>query len=471
MKVCFIDLPGWDKTVPNAGIAYMASSLMERGHYVKIIDLNLNTKDVEKRLSETHEYDIVGISIKSFAIRSALEVSKIVKNENLIWGGPHITVDGYNFLSRDEVLGIGGVVGEAEETIIEIAEAFENNKGLQDIRGVIYRDVDRIVVNPIREFVRDLDSLPYPNYEVFDSFNGTIEDYPLFTSRGCPHSCIFCCAGLLSGKKWRTREPSSVLHELEFAKSKYNSKRFLVLDDNFTLDMNRAKEICRLLIEHRLNMEFSCPNGIRADRLDDELAGLMKEAGCTSVGLGIESAVPEVFAAIKKSESLDVITSAISILKKHEIIVGGYFIIGLPGDNLERVKSGVKLAKKMGLSSTVWAHLSPYPKTGVWEWLSQNGRMLCDWEDAPHSPSHANIIFETDDFSQKERIDALNLANVRCRTWALLNPDESFVYNAFKMLKLVLKYDARNIFLHLFYALRNIGSIVRIYGHQRITKP
>jgi len=470
VKVCFIDLPGWDKVILNVGIAYMASSLMEKGHYVKVIDLNLNTKDVEKRLSETREYDIVGISIKSFAIRSALEVAKMVENENLIWGGPHITLDGYNFLSRDEVPGIGGAVAEAEGTIVEIAEAFENNKGLQDIKGVIYRDEDGIVVNPARKFVPDLDSLSYPNYEVFDSLNGTIENYPLLTSRGCPYSCIFCCAGLLSGKKWRAREPFNVLRELEFAKSKYNSRRFRVLDDNFTLDTNRAKEICRLLIEHKLNMEFSCPNGIRADYLDDELAGLMKEAGCTLVGLGIESAVPEVFAAIKKGESLDAITSAISILKKHKITVSGYFIIGLPADNLERVKSGVKLAKKMGLSSTVWAHLSPYPKTGVWEWLNQNGRMLCDWEDAPHDPSHANIVFETDDFSQKERIDALNLANVRCRTWALLNPDESFVHMAFKMLKLVLKYDARNIFLHLFYALRKIESIIRIYGHQRITK-
>jgi len=471
MKFCFIDLPRVDKAVPNAGLAYMASSLMQKGHSVKVIDLNLNSKGVERRLSESTKYDVVGISIKSFAIRSVLEVCKMVKNKNLIWGGPHITIDGCNFLSKDDVPGIGGVAGEAEETIVEIAEAFENNKGIQDIRGVIYRDVDRIVVNPIREFVRDLDSLPYPNYEVFDSFNGTIEDYPLFTSRGCPYSCIFCCAGLLSGKKWRAREPSNVLHELEFAKSKYNSKRFLVLDDNFTLDTIRAKEICHLLIKHGVNMEFSCPNGIRADRLDDELASLMKKAGCTSVSFGIESAVPEVFTAIKKGESLDAITNAISILKKHKIGVGGYFIIGLPRDNLERVKSGVKLVKKMGLSSTVWAHLSPYPKTEVWEWLSRNARMLCDWEDAPHNPSHFNIVFETDDFSRKERIEALNLANVRCRTWALMNPDESFIRNAFKMLKLILKYDAKNIFVHLFYALRNFKSIIRIYVHQRITKP
>lgn len=160
---------------------------------------------------------------------------------------------------------------------------------------------------------------------------------------------------------------------------------FHILDDNFTLDMNRAKAFCRLLIEHKIDMEWDCSNGIRADRVDEELAALMKEAGCQWVGLGIESIDPEISPTVKKGESLDDIKLAISIFKKNKIGVIGYFIIGLPGDNLERVKSSVKLAKKWGLSSTFWAHLAPYPKTEVWEWVNQNGKVINNWEKSPHS--------------------------------------------------------------------------------------
>ena len=102
MKVCLIDLPGMDQSVPNIGIAYLASSLIEAGHYVKVVDLN-NPEDMEKRLQEASHYDMVGISTKSFAWRNALEVSKMIKNENLVFGGPHITLDGYNFFSENAI--------------------------------------------------------------------------------------------------------------------------------------------------------------------------------------------------------------------------------------------------------------------------------------------------------------------------------------------------------------------------------
>ena len=460
MKICFIDLPRADKKTPNIGIGYLASSLMEKGHHVKVIDLNFDSEHIEERLAETSNYDIVGISLKSFAIPFALEVSRMVKSRHLIWGGPHITVDGQNFLSRDSNRGIG-VVGEGEQTILELVDAIEHDKGLQDIKGIIYKDKDRLVVNPPRAFNADLHFLPYPNYEVFDFFKGTMELYPLITSRGCPYSCIFCCASLVSGKKWRHRKPIEVIEELEFAKSRYNSTGFVVHDDNFTMDINRAKEICRLLIERKINMDWVCSSGVRADRLDDELAALMKMSGCTQVALGIESIDPEIFPTIKKGENLDDIKRAVVLLKKHKIRVLGFFIIGLPGDNLERTKSSIELAKNLGLSTTFWGHLAPYPGTKVWDWVKGDTKIIGAWEEARFTihAQEESVVFETSDFSREDRLRAYYLANVKSKCYdQLFEPEKSVIYNAIHILRLIIKYDAKNILRHFPHALRAIRS-------------
>ena len=338
----------------------------------------------------------------------------------------------------------------------------QNNKRLQDIKGLIYKEKGSILINPAREFIADLDSLPYPNYEVFDTFNGTMDAYPLITSRGCPYSCIFCCASLVSGTKWRARKPSCVIEELEWAKSKYNTSTFMVLDDNFTLDVKRAKEICRLLIEHNINMAWSCENGIRADRLDDELVALMKESGCTNVCLGIESVDPEIFPIVKKGESLDDIRHAIDILKKHKLSSAAFFIVGFPGDNLKKVKSSVKLVKKLGLSSASWSNLIPYPKTEVSEWVNHNAKMIRDYTGTyMHGP---NVVFETEDFSEKERIYAHYLVRVKFKAWGiLLDPKKPFICNAFYVLRLIMKYDPENLLSHLVFALGRIRSVLRLY--------
>jgi len=480
MKFCLIELPGVDKGWMNIGLGYLASSLMKKGHFVKVIDLNNNEIDIEKRLKECSEYDAVGISIKSFAIRNAIKLSRMIKNDlkckYVMCGGPHISVDGYNFLLQNENFDVG-VVGEGEETIVEIAEAIENNKGFHDIKGIIYRDKDKVVVNPVRGLNVDLDLLPYPNYEVFDSYKGTITQYPLVTSRGCPYSCIFCGAGVISGKKWRARSPLSVIEELATAKSKYHPKMFSILDDNFTFDKNRAKEICRLLIEHKINMKWMCSNGIRADRIDEELATLMKESGCSHVGVGIESIDPEIFPTIKKGESLDDIKQGIEILKKSKIRVSGYFIIGFPGDNLERTKSSIELAKKLGLFSMSWALLSPYPKTEVWEWIKQNGRILKNWEDVVHSHQQkGDIVFETDDFSLQERIDAYRIVHVKLKYYYnVIDNEKSLIQNVFNIMKIIIRYDTKNILLHsvyiLAYVVRNIKFVRRFYRKRSTRNP
>ncbi len=455
MRISLIDPPGIVKGL-NVGLGYLASSLAKQGHQVRVVDLNNNTQNIAGRLTKIRDSDIIGISVKSSTAQISGKIAKAIGRKDLICGGAHITIDGHTFLKTNANFK-AGVTGEGEETLIELIEAMESRLDFRDIKGIIFRDGEEVAVNQKRHFIDDLDSLPNPNYEVFDSFKGTIAHYPLVTSRGCPRSCMYCCVGEVSGKKWRPRTPERIIEELELAKSKYKTRSFEIIDDNFTQDMDRAKEFCRLLIERGLDLKWACYNGIRADRLDEELVALMKESGCNTISVGVESLDNDVFSKIGKGETLEHIRRGISILKKYKIEVEGSFIIGLPGDNLKKTIASIQLCKEMRFNKTMWNLFVPYPGTRAWHWVNTEAKVIRDWTEGFHFGVGIKPVFETEDFTEIERIRAYKLANINCNGYfALINTEKSLVANAFDITQLVLKYDARNVASHIFHVLKTV---------------
>ncbi len=466
MRICFIDPPGLVKGL-NTGLGYLASSLIQQGHQVKVLDLNNNARRVEERLCRVKDSDVIGISIKSSTAQISQRIAGKLGRKDLICGGSHATIDGSNFLRSGTNFGLA-VVGEGEETTLKLMNAIGKRSLLQDVEGIMFREDNEIVVNRRRGFITDLDSLPDPNYEVFDSFNGSVLHYPLVTSRGCPHNCSYCCVGEVSGKRWRHRTPERLVKELEFAKSNYGTKSFEILDDNFTYDMKRAKEFCQLMIDHEVDLKWACYNGIRADRLDEELVALMKEAGCRTVSIGVESLNNDVFNDIGKGETLDNVRCAVNLLNEHKIEVEGSFIIGLPGDTIERTMESIRLCKKMRFNKTVWNLFVPYPSTRAWDWVKANGRLLRDWTEGFHFGKEIKSVFETEDFKEAERIHAYKVANVNCRGYfALVDEQTSPVVNAVNITRLILRYDSRNFASHMFHLLKDASESrhrIREYG-------
>ncbi len=481
----------------------------------------------------------------------------------LIAGGPHVIVDGYNFMKENAIFDLA-VKGEAEIVFDELV----SGKDPKTIEGIIYRENGKVIENPTRKWITDLDSLPFPNYDNFDSINENggikeIENWPLVTSRGCPYSCSYCFDGhmlvqtdygmikikditndmkvitdkgrlkrvvrtfkhkysgkmlkisvegkeqiiatpnhkikvlrnnfemlradelkigdvvvevlsitsstsisgnqlLLStsskenllainsieeiyfsgdvynleveedhtytvngiavsncnvptviGRKFRTRSGKNILEELRYAQERYRSTEFKVLDDNFTLLMDRAKDICRLLIDEKLYMKWTCPNGIRADRLDEDLCHLMHEAGCYSMSIGVESGDPEVFEKINKGEKLGDVERGIRIAQAAGIQVHGFFIIGLVGSTVETDKRSIEFAKRMGISAS-WGVLVPYPGTPVWGQVlaDPNVRMLRDWKEGFHIGARPKVVFDTPEYPAEERVRMYYLANM-----------------------------------------------------------
>ena len=415
MKVVFVDPKGvWEGL--NNGVASIAAMIRDR-HDVHVIDFVNKAGGLEKRLEAVRDADIVGVSIKSFTLDESVMVAHKARAINpaakIVAGGPHVIVDGYNFMKENTIFDLA-VKGEAEMVFDELV----SGKDYRTIDGIIYRANGKVIENPTRKWITDLDSLPFPNYDDYDSINingksKEIENWPLVTSRGCPYSCSYCNVPTVIGRKFRTRSGKNILEELQYAREHYKSQEFKVLDDNFTLLMDRAKDICKLFIDEKLDMKWTCPNGIRADRLDEELCRLMKEAGCYSMSIGVESGDPDVFEKINKGEKLADVERGIRMAQSAGIQIHGFFIIGLVGSTPETDKRSIEFAKRMGISAS-WGILVPYPGTPVWGQVlaDPNVRMLRDWKEGFHIGARPKVVFDTPEYSAEERVRMYYTANM-----------------------------------------------------------
>jgi anaerobic magnesium-protoporphyrin IX monomethyl ester cyclase len=413
MKVLLIDPPGWQKHSVNLGLAYLSGSLSAAGADNLIVDLNNHAYPEERLKVFIRDYGtgIIGVSVKTATADASTELIRQLKAAfpqiTIIVGGPHITLCAKEFLEENEEIDLG-IVGEGERALVELVGILgEGGKDFSGIKGLCYRKEGAVVCNACE--APEISSLAFPSFQRIKDMDFTDFRYPLLTSRGCPHGCIFCCVGLISGRKWRGRQPEDVVNELVCAKEDYQVASFEITDDNFTLDINRAKKICRLIIKNKLNLHWWCHNGIRADVLDQELLCLMKKAGCTSIALGIESGDEKVFNNINKGEKLSDILRAVKMIKKAGIRCVGYFIVGLPGDSIESTKRTVRFQRGLGLSDYKYGMLVPYPGTKIWEMVKEKGRLLTDIKGIYHFGDNIKIPFETDKISRKTLEQCMHL--------------------------------------------------------------
>lgn len=416
MNILLINPPGWQKESINLGLSYLSAALKRAGYSTLILDLNRYEMSDWTLVQKVKDFapSIIGISVKTATANEGGRIAHVLSAEFhgavFIVGGPHVTICAENYMREFPVFHYA-IMGEGEQNIVELAEAIINNKPVIAIKGLVFRKDGQVIINNWSP-PGNLDDLPLPDLDSIEGFNWNGFRYPIVTSRGCPFQCTYCCVNKLTGsRKWRSRSAGNVLDELEYIVRNKGINVFEIWDDNFTLSIKRAKEICRGLIERKLNLSWYCHNGIRADRIDPELAYLMKKAGCTSIAFGIESGNPETFDSIKKGEPLSAVVNAVKIVKNAGIKAIGYFIIGLPGDTLERFIETVRFQRSLKLDHYVFGILIPYPKTEVWDIVQNSGTMLCDITRTQHfSNDIVPISFELHGFPKQDMIRAFYIA-------------------------------------------------------------
>jgi len=447
MKILLIDPPG-EQTGINAGLAWLSGSLGAQGIGHRVLDMVNGDPGDENLLEIASEYSpqYFGLSVKTATYHSSKRIAALLKSRfpetPILAGGPHATLYAEDLLS--EIPHLDAVItGDAEFSLPRLLKSSGPGSPVPEVGGLATRQ-NGGVRRTARELPRDLDDLPFPDFDGFIGLDLAGHPYPLVTSRGCPHGCIYCSVGKVSGRRWRRRSPESVVRELMRAKERWGFTEFEVLDDTFTHDVERAREICRLLSGNDLGMQWSCPNGIRADRVTPELLADMKKAGCHTVIFGVETANPEVFESLRKGEKLSDVERAVRMAGEAGLRTGGYFIIGLPGDTYESTLAGLDYARRIGLD---WAHfnlLAPYPGTGVWDMIESRGRFLDDWRATRHFGARPRPIFELDGYPAEEMAKAYRAVHTRQGLYHLVLPRGlPPTKRKAEIRKLRLKYDRR----------------------------
>jgi anaerobic magnesium-protoporphyrin IX monomethyl ester cyclase len=444
VDILLIDPAGAATHVPNVGLGYICGSLRRHNLTARVVDLNLRRDDPQRYLALSRKCALIGISVKANVYRQALEIAEHIKADSpgvpVVLGGPHISIVGERVMAENPSIDFC-IKGEAEESLPALFAALDQGDK-SHIQGLLWKKGGVIKAN-VRGHHESLDDLEFPEYSDFDSFEiiaqgfsgSTGLTYPLITSRGCPYRCIYCSVGMVMGRRFRARSPQNCLAELKKAQERFGTKSFMVLDDTFSQDIERASEFCRLLIDKDLASSWMCPNGVRADHFTRKLARLMKRAGCRLVTFGVESSDPKVLAGVKKGVKIEKIEEAVRIAKAEGFEVNCFFIVGLPGATIETDYASLNWVLRHGVRASFWM-LVPYEGTALWD--MKTGRMLDDYTRGSTFGPDAHVVYETDDYPAEERREFFCVGNYLSPGGRWI-PQESFPGGRFKFSVYVLK--------------------------------
>lgn len=348
--------------LPPYNLGILAATLLENNIDVKATDFNVENMDEFKSLIRAFQPDYVAIGVMSADVEDLKEIMREVRESTgakIILGGPHVNGSPQKVL--EELKPDAVVLGEADKILPKLI-----NEGIVQ---QIYKG---------NSFI-DPEELPMPAWHIFKVQRYSCPKLvsrrrpvaPLETSRGCPFRCTFC-AKTVYGPSFRPKSAEKVVAEMEHG-LKHGFKEFHIIDDGFSTNLVRAKKICDLILNRKLDVTWNLRNGMRADRSDEELFRKMKQAGCYRISFGVESGSQEILDSVKKGLKLETIEKTFKIAKEAGIETLGFFIIGLPGDNEENMKKTIAFAKKINPYIAKLGVFVPLPGTELYDDLKARG--------------------------------------------------------------------------------------------------
>lgn len=348
-------------------------------------------------ISDIQDYspDIVGLSSLTYEAPVTHEIARNIKELSkdckVVVGGPYPTSSPERVL-RDKNIDYV-VFGEGEETMGELVDEIEKGNDFSEVSGLVFSRNGEIVFTPPRDFIEDLDSYPFPAWDLID-----IESYftvekmnrvycrkeymSVFSSRGCPYNCVYCHR--IFGKKYRARSPENVVSEIETLYSNYGIREIDFIDDAFNIDAERAERICDLLIEKKLDLKITFPNGIRGDIINEKLLHKMKEAGTYRIVYGIETASPRLQKLIKKNINLKKMNEVISLTDELNILSHGFFMLGFPTETREEMQRTIDYAANSKLNTASFFTVNSFEGTELAN-MVKNLKIPIDYEQEEHN--------------------------------------------------------------------------------------
>ncbi len=371
---------------PPLGILSIAAFLRTNRYDIDVIDADINNQsfqDIENYIRQ-YQPTIVGITMTTLQCKTVFSLSELIKIKFpevvIVVGGVHPSALKAEILKQCPHIDIV-VIGEGEQTFLELLRTIENQGSLDSVDGICYQDSGMIRTTRPRKFIENLDSLPFPAFDLVSPISKYPGPYPvqsrptihIMASRGCPFGCQFC-SNPIWGKKVRFHSPEYILKEIEWLQTTFHVHEIFFQDDTFNLNRAWVEKICNGIISRGLNKNcvFKAPFRANNNLVSPELLNLLKHAGFWMIFYGVESGDSMVLKSINKNISLDELQRAFYLTKRAGIRTYASFMIGNLNETHSSIQNTIHFAKKIDPDYFGFAVTMPYPGSPLYEILEEN---------------------------------------------------------------------------------------------------
>lgn len=389
--------------LPPIGLGYLSKMLKKNAIETKIFHCVKDNIDILEIINyiKKEKVKIVGVTMCSndhYWLLNFVKELGAMHDISLVVGGPHATGLGKRLMGL--IPRIDFIIRtEGENAFPQLASYLLNQNvtesGLAAIPNLVWRCADgEVRENPI-ELPDDLDALGRPDWEQmhpreyskFSPHGGFAKSFPvaqLITSRGCPYSCRYCASYVMNGKKIRLRSPDSIVDEIEYLIKDHGVTEIHIEDDNFTFYKDHVVNLCTAIRNKNIKINLGLPNGVRLDKLDEDILKELKSAGFYFFSVGIESGSPSILKKMNKVLNLETVLEKISLIKKYNFRVKGFFMLGYPGETKDDIIKTINYAKSLELDQAFFGVYIPLPGTVEFKKLEEEGTIdinKCNWQD------------------------------------------------------------------------------------------
>ena len=385
------DMKQFGAVTEPLGLAYIAGYLISKNIRVRIIDApaeKMSGDDIVKSILNKGE-NIIGISMLTPSFGVVRDLCKKIRNEfkdyMIVLGGPHCTALPEKTLQEIPEADIT-CIGEGEQTMAEIAEK-DKNSDFGSIKGVCYRNGNKILRTEERPYIKELDTIPPParyllpmeKYHLTASrVEGDSYCPTIIVARGCPFSCTYCSRTF--GRTFRAHSVNRIVEEIQSLADMYQISQINIEADTLTAKKKFIKELCNAIIDSGLSKKVKWTCESRVDTVNEEILRLMRKAGCWHISYGVETGSQRLLDLINKSVTLKQIEDTFKITKRAGITIRGFFMLGLPTETREESIATIAFARKL---NPLWAQFTitvPYPGTAMFDELDRAGQIKSyDW--------------------------------------------------------------------------------------------
>ena len=375
---------------PHLGICYIAAVLRENNIGVKIIDIEAERLSKSQVIAKIREInpDIIGITSMTFTFLYALNLAKEIKlnlSVPIVFGGNHVSIYPREAISHDCIDIV--VIGEGERTFFEIIQLLKNKKindahdDFMRIKGIVFKNKGEIFATESREFISNLDELPFPAWDMlkinrYYGCNLPVPHMTMITARGCPYNCFFC-SKVPWGRTFRCHSAKRVVDEIEYLVKNIGIKAIDFFDDTFIVNQDRIREIAELIKERKIHFEFGITT--RVNNINKEILNELKTVGCKTIAFGVESGDPEILKKLDKRITVEQIKKAFKWAKEVGLNTVGFFLVGNPTETACEIRNTIRLIKEIDADYFVANILMPYPGSRLYSDMLSSGRLKEDY--------------------------------------------------------------------------------------------